>query len=122
MDENTDIALRGVRYAQDQFSEVVTQAEEFVREKPGQSLLIALLAGFILNRLPIGRLFGGLLSSSVLQSFFHQSSSPILLLNSNNTKNFPLSEYSFSSLYKIFLYFTTSYHISIITYLIYTNL
>ena len=60
MDENTDIALRGVRYAQDQFSEVVTQAEEFVREKPGQSLLIALLAGFILNRLPIGRLFGGL--------------------------------------------------------------
>ena len=62
MDENTDIALRGVRYAQDQFSEVVTQAEEFVREKPGQSLLIALLAGFILNRLPIGRLFGGLLA------------------------------------------------------------
>ncbi len=59
MDENNDIALRGVRYAQDQFSEVVTQAEEFVREKPGQSLLIALLAGFILNRLPIGRLFGG---------------------------------------------------------------
>ena len=36
-----------------------TQAEEFVREKPGQSILIALLAGFILNRLPIGRLFGG---------------------------------------------------------------
>ena len=31
-----------------------------MREKPGQSLLIALLAGFILNRLPIGRLFGGL--------------------------------------------------------------
>ena len=58
MDENTDIALRGVRYAQDQFSEVVTQAEEFVHEKPGQSLLIALLIGFILNRLPIGRLFG----------------------------------------------------------------
>ncbi len=60
MDENTDIALRGVRYAQDQFSEVVTQAEEFVREKPGQSLLIAFLVGFVLNRLPIGRLFGGL--------------------------------------------------------------
>jgi hypothetical protein len=59
MDENTDIALRGVRYAQDQFSEVVTQAEEFVREKPGQSLLIALLAGMILNRLPVGRLLSG---------------------------------------------------------------
>ena len=49
MDENTDIALRSVRYAQDQFSEVVSQAEEFVREKPGQSLLIALVAGIILN-------------------------------------------------------------------------
>ena len=59
MDENTDIALRGVRYAQDQFSEVVGQAEEFVREKPGQSLLIALVAGMVLNRLPLGRLFGG---------------------------------------------------------------
>ena len=61
MDQNTDIALRGVRYAQDQFSEVVTQAEEFVREKPGQSLLIALAAGMILNRLPLGRLFGGVI-------------------------------------------------------------
>jgi hypothetical protein len=59
MDENTDIAQRGVQYAQDQFSEVMTQAEEYVREKPAQSLLIALLAGFILNRLPIGRLLGG---------------------------------------------------------------
>jgi hypothetical protein len=68
MDENTDIALRGVRYAQDQFSEVVTQAEEFVREKPGQSLLIALLAGFILNRLPIGRLFGGWFACSCSRS------------------------------------------------------
>jgi hypothetical protein len=38
---------------------VVSQAEEFVREKPGQSLLIALVAGMVLNRLPIGRLFGG---------------------------------------------------------------
>ena len=58
MDEHNDIAQRGIQYAQDQFSEVVTQAEEFVREKPGQSLLIALAAGFILNRLPVGRLLG----------------------------------------------------------------
>jgi hypothetical protein len=60
MEKNTDIALRGVRYAQDQFSELVSEAEEFVREKPGQSLLIALVAGMVLNRLPIGRLFSGL--------------------------------------------------------------
>lgn len=58
MDEHTDIAQRGIQYAQDQFSEVVTQAGEFVREKPTQSLLIALAAGFVLNRLPVGRLLG----------------------------------------------------------------
>ncbi len=60
MDENTDIAQRGVQYAQDQFSEVMTQAEAYVREKPAQSLLMAVLAGFILNRLPVGRLVGTL--------------------------------------------------------------
>jgi len=55
----TDVAQRTVRYAQDQFSDVLTQTEEFVREKPTQSLLYAVLAGFVLNRLPIFRLFGG---------------------------------------------------------------
>jgi hypothetical protein len=60
MDEHTDIAQRGVQYAQDQFSEVMAQAEEFVREKPAQSLLLALLGGFILNRLPVGRLLSAL--------------------------------------------------------------
>ena len=59
MDENTDVAQRGMEVVQDQFSEYLTQAEDYVREKPAQSLLIALLAGFILNRLPIGRLLGG---------------------------------------------------------------
>ena len=60
MDENTDIALRGVRYAQDQFSEVVNQAEEFVREKPGQSLLIALRCRYLSSiACRSGRLFGG---------------------------------------------------------------
>jgi hypothetical protein len=60
MDENTDIAQRSVRYAQDQFSEAITQAEEYVRTKPGQSLLIAFLVGLILNRLPVGRLLSGI--------------------------------------------------------------
>ncbi|MGI9114121.1 MAG: hypothetical protein ACR2FX_03635 [Chthoniobacterales bacterium] len=59
MDENTDIAQRGMQTAQDHFSEYLTQAEEYVREKPARSVLIALLAGFILNRLPVGRLLGG---------------------------------------------------------------
>lgn len=54
----TDIAQRTMQYAQDHFSDVMTQTEEFVREKPTQSLLYALLAGFILNRLPVGRIIG----------------------------------------------------------------
>jgi hypothetical protein len=58
MDEKTDIAQGGLATVQDQFSEYLTQAEEYVREKPAQSVLMALLAGFILNRLPIGRLLG----------------------------------------------------------------
>jgi hypothetical protein len=66
MDENTDIAQRGVRYAQDQFSEAITQAEEFVRAKPAQSVLIAFLFGFILNRLPVGRLLGGVVRLLVM--------------------------------------------------------
>jgi hypothetical protein len=32
-----------------------------VREKPAQSLLYAFIAGYILNRLPIGRILSGLL-------------------------------------------------------------
>ena len=32
----------------------------FVREKPAESLLYAFIAGYILNRLPIGRILGSL--------------------------------------------------------------
>lgn len=59
MDENMDTGQRGLQMAQDQFSEYLTQAEEYVREKPAQSVLMAVLAGFVLNRLPIFRLLGG---------------------------------------------------------------
>ncbi|MEP6709811.1 MAG: hypothetical protein ABJB32_06740 [Verrucomicrobiota bacterium] len=54
-----DIAQRGLRYTKDQWEQVVSQAEDYVREKPTQSLLYAIAAGFILNRLPIGRVLGG---------------------------------------------------------------
>ncbi|MDQ2867957.1 MAG: hypothetical protein M3R59_06035 [Verrucomicrobiota bacterium] len=61
MQDPTEIAERGIRYAQDQFSEIAAQTEDFVREKPAQSLLYAFLAGVILNRLPVGRVLSGLL-------------------------------------------------------------
>jgi hypothetical protein len=53
-----DIALRGYRYTRDQFDEVLHQTEEYVRENPGQSMLYAFVAGYLLNWLPIGRILG----------------------------------------------------------------
>jgi hypothetical protein len=54
-----DLAERTLRYTKDEFERVLHQTEQYVREKPTQSLLYALLAGFILNRLPIGRILSG---------------------------------------------------------------
>ena len=56
-----DITQRGLGYAKDQFGQVLDQTEEYVRENPGRSIAYALIAGFILNRLPIMRIFGGLM-------------------------------------------------------------
>ncbi|HEY2614890.1 MAG TPA: hypothetical protein VGI42_04220 [Chthoniobacterales bacterium] len=56
-----DIAERGLRYTKDQFEQVLEQTEEYVRENPTRSIAYALAAGFILNRLPIGRICGGLI-------------------------------------------------------------
>ena len=61
-----DFALRGLRYTKEQFEEVVDQTEVYVRENPGQALLYAFVAGYVLNRLPVGRLIGGLLRLSVI--------------------------------------------------------
>lgn len=55
-----DIAGRSLRYTKDQLEEVIQQTGDYVRQNPTQSVGFALLAGFILNRLPIGRLLGGL--------------------------------------------------------------
>ena len=54
-----DVAERGLRYTKDQLEQVLEQTEEYVRENPGRSIAYALAAGFILNRLPIGRILGG---------------------------------------------------------------
>ncbi|MDP9100180.1 MAG: hypothetical protein M3N48_14490 [Verrucomicrobiota bacterium] len=56
-----DIAERGLRYTKDQFEQVLEQTEDFVRENPAKSVAYAVLAGFILNRLPVGRILGGLI-------------------------------------------------------------
>jgi hypothetical protein len=55
-----DVAERGLRYTKDQLEQVLEQTEEYVRENPGRAIAYALAAGFILHRLPIGRIMGGL--------------------------------------------------------------
>ena len=56
-----DIAERGLRYTKDQFEQLLEQTEEYVRENPGRSIAYALAAGFILKRLPIGRIVSGMM-------------------------------------------------------------
>ena len=55
-----DLAQRGFHYTKEQFGALLSQTEDYVREKPGQSLLYAFVAGFILNRLPLGQIVGGM--------------------------------------------------------------
>ena len=55
-----DVAERGLRYTKDQIEQLLEQTEEYVRENPTRSIAYALVAGFILNRLPIGRILSGL--------------------------------------------------------------
>ena len=54
-----DIAERGLRYTREHFDELVTETEAYVRQNPVQSLLYAVLAGLVLNRLGIGRILRG---------------------------------------------------------------
>jgi len=54
-----DVAERSLRYTRDQFEQVLEQTEEYVRENPARSIAYALIAGFILHRLPVGRILSG---------------------------------------------------------------
>jgi hypothetical protein len=53
-----DMAERGLRYTRDQWDEIVAQTEDYVRANPGRSILYGVAAGFIIDRLPIFRIFG----------------------------------------------------------------
>jgi hypothetical protein len=54
-----DLAERGLRYTREHFDELLTETEAYVRENPVQSVAYAILAGFVLNRLGIGRILSG---------------------------------------------------------------
>jgi len=51
-----DLAQRGLRYTKEQLESVLSETENYVRAKPVQALLYALVAGYLLNRLPLGRI------------------------------------------------------------------
>ncbi|MEO7167782.1 MAG: hypothetical protein ABI787_08815 [Spartobacteria bacterium] len=53
-----DIAERGLRYTKDQWDEIMTQTEDYVRANPTRSLLYGVAAGFIIDRLPVFRILG----------------------------------------------------------------
>lgn len=59
-----DIVVRGYQYTREQLDEVVEQVETYVRDNPGQALLYAFVAGYVLNRLPVGGVLRGLLKLS----------------------------------------------------------
>jgi ElaB/YqjD/DUF883 family membrane-anchored ribosome-binding protein len=50
---------RGLHWVKEQVETALAETEDYVREKPTQSLLCAFMAGYILNRLPLGRIVGG---------------------------------------------------------------
>jgi hypothetical protein len=61
-----DMAERGLSYAKDQWGEIMGQTEDFVRANPGKALCYGVAAGFLLDRLPIFRIFGGLIRLALM--------------------------------------------------------
>jgi hypothetical protein len=55
-----DIAERGLRYTKDQWEQLMEQTEGFVRENPTKAVAYAVVAGLVLDRLPVMRILGGL--------------------------------------------------------------
>ena len=58
--DNEDIAERSIRYTREQFGQIMDQTESYVRENPTRAVAYAVVAGLVLDRLPVGRILGGL--------------------------------------------------------------
>ena len=61
-----DFAERGLRYTKEQFEQIMEQTEDFVRENPTRAMAYAVVAGLVLDRLPILRILGGLTRLSLM--------------------------------------------------------
>ncbi len=55
-----DFAERGLRYTKDQWEQIMEQTEDYVRENPTRAVAYAVVAGLVLDRLPVMRIVGGL--------------------------------------------------------------
>ena len=65
-ENSEDIAERGLRYTKEQFGQIMEQTEDFVRENPTRAMAYAVVAGLVLDRLPIFRIVGGLTRLSLM--------------------------------------------------------
>ena len=61
-----DYAERGLQYTRDQFQQILEQTEDFVRENPTKAVGYAVLAGLVIDRLPVFRIIGGLTRLSLM--------------------------------------------------------
>jgi hypothetical protein len=67
LSENSgDIADRSLRYTKEQFEQIRGQTEDYVRENPTRAVAYALVAGLVLDRLPVFRIIGGLTRLSLM--------------------------------------------------------
>ena len=58
--QTQDFAERGLQYTREQFEQILEQTEDYVRENPTRAVAYALVAGLVLDRLPVFRIAGGL--------------------------------------------------------------
>ncbi len=65
-ENSEDIAQRGMRYTKEQFEQIRDQTEDYVRENPTRAVAYAVVAGLVLDRLPVFRIFGGLTRLSLM--------------------------------------------------------
>ena len=61
-----DFAERGLRYTKEQFEQIMEQTEDFVRENPTRAMAYAVVAGLVIDRLPVCRILGGLTRLSLM--------------------------------------------------------
>jgi hypothetical protein len=61
-----DIAERSLRYTKEQFGQLMEQTEDFVRSNPTRAIGYAVLAGLVIDRLPVMRIVGGLTRLSLM--------------------------------------------------------